>query len=136
MLTSLGQRIPGDLRPRLVIVALLTLQHDVALLRASNSVSRSHNSFRRLTKAEESSAALTRGTTIMNTTSLRGWWLHGVVLAIVIFSEYIGILRLPIGIGTVIFLPILYAFALGHRTQPSYLETNRSAYSSERCETG
>ncbi|MDQ1183622.1 DUF3100 domain-containing protein [Agrobacterium larrymoorei] len=58
----------------------------------------------------------------MNTTSLKGWWLHGVVLAIVIVSEYIGILRLPIGIGTVVFLPILYAFALGIALNPNILK--------------
>ena len=52
------------------------------------------------------------------TTSVGGWWLHGVVLAIVIVAEFIGIRRLSIGIGTVIFLPILYAFALGIALNP------------------
>lgn len=46
-------------------------------------------------------------------------YLHIFVLAIVIASELIGIQRLPIGIGTVIFLPILYAFALGIAFNPA-----------------
>lgn len=54
----------------------------------------------------------------MNKASAGGWWLHGVVLAIVILAEVIGIRRLPIGIGTVIFLPILYAFAFGIALNP------------------
>ena len=37
-------------------------------------------------------------------------YLHILVLAIVIVSELIGIQRLPIGIGTVIFLPIVLAY--------------------------
>lgn len=48
-----------------------------------------------------------------------GLYLHILVLAIVIVSELIGIQRLSIGLGTVIFLPILYAFALGIMLNPA-----------------
>jgi len=44
--------------------------------------------------------------------------LHATVLALVIASEAIGIRRLQLGFGTVIFLPILYAFALGVAFNP------------------
>lgn len=51
-----------------------------------------------------------------------GWWLHCVVIGIVIIAELIGIQRLPIGIGTVVFLPILYAFAMGIILNPHILK--------------
>jgi hypothetical protein len=54
-----------------------------------------------------------------------GIFLHTVVLAIVAVSEMIGLRRLPIGIGTVIFLPILYAFALGIALNPNILAPAR-----------
>lgn len=54
----------------------------------------------------------------MNRASANGWWLHLVALAIVIVAEIIGVRRLPIGIGTVVFLPILYAFAMGIALNP------------------
>lgn len=49
---------------------------------------------------------------------------HGMVLAIVIISELIGIIRIPIGIATVIALPILYAFALGLIFNPNILKAS------------
>lgn len=48
--------------------------------------------------------------------------LHLVVLAIVLASEAIGLIRIPIGIGAVILLPILYAFALGIVLNPNILK--------------
>ena len=50
------------------------------------------------------------------------WALHGSVLAIVIVAEAIGTIRLPIGIATVILLPMLYAFALGIIVNPNILK--------------
>ena len=55
-------------------------------------------------------------------TSAGSWWLHGIVLAIVIIAEIIGIRKVPIGIGTVVFLPILYAFAIGIALNPHILK--------------
>jgi Protein of unknown function (DUF3100). len=48
--------------------------------------------------------------------------LHLAVLAIVVVSELIGLIRVPIGIGAVILLPILYAFALGIIFNPNVLK--------------
>lgn len=48
--------------------------------------------------------------------------LHLVVLAIVFVSEAIGLIRVPIAIGSVILLPILYAFALGIIFNPNVLK--------------
>lgn len=53
-----------------------------------------------------------------------GLWLHIAVLAIAIVSELIGIQRLQIGIGTVIFLPMLYAFALGILINPNIFKAS------------
>src|SRR5690606_18205371 len=48
--------------------------------------------------------------------------LHLAVLAIVVVSELIGLIRVPIGIAAVILLPILYAFALGIIFNPNVLK--------------
>lgn len=45
--------------------------------------------------------------------------LHLVVLPIVAISSLIGIIKLPIGIATIILLPILYAFAMGVALNPA-----------------
>ena len=45
--------------------------------------------------------------------------LHLTVLAIVIIADLIGVIRVPIGIATIILLPILYAFAIGIALNPS-----------------
>ncbi|MBB2974024.1 DUF3100 domain-containing protein [Mesorhizobium sp. RMAD-H1] len=52
----------------------------------------------------------------------QGWWLHAIVLALVIIAELIGIRKISIGIGTVVFLPILYAFAMGIALNPHILK--------------
>lgn len=62
----------------------------------------------------------------MEKVTAKGWWLHGIVLAIVVVAEIIGVRRLPIGIGTVIFLPILYAFAMGIAINPHILKRTAS----------
>lgn len=51
--------------------------------------------------------------------------LHLVVLGIVAVAESIGVLRIPIGIATVILLPILYAFAFGILLNPVILKATR-----------
>ncbi|WP_128254815.1 DUF3100 domain-containing protein [Falsirhodobacter deserti] len=45
--------------------------------------------------------------------------LHGLVLAIVIIAEIIGIIRIPIGIAAIVLLPMLYAFAAGIVLNPN-----------------
>lgn len=51
--------------------------------------------------------------------------LHLVVLAIVVVADLIGVIRIPIGIATVILLPILYAFAIGVALNPALLSAMR-----------
>lgn len=51
--------------------------------------------------------------------------LHAVALLIVIIADAIGVVRIPIGIATVILLPILYAFALGIALNPALLKPMR-----------
>lgn len=55
-----------------------------------------------------------------------GFWLHGIVLAIVIIAETIRVQRIPIGIGTVVLLPILYAFIMGVVLNPSIIKKTSS----------
>lgn len=45
--------------------------------------------------------------------------LHLTVLVIVIIADLIGVIRVPIGIATIILLPILYAFAIGIALNPT-----------------
>ncbi|MBO0662533.1 DUF3100 domain-containing protein [Jiella sp. MQZ9-1] len=45
--------------------------------------------------------------------------LHALVVVIVMIAEAIGILKIPIGFGAVILLPILYAFAMGIAINPA-----------------
>lgn len=60
-----------------------------------------------------------KGTSVF---SMRHLWLHAFVLAIIIISEAIGVQRINIGIGAVILLPMLYAFALGILLNPAILK--------------
>ncbi|GHC71953.1 DUF3100 domain-containing protein [Limoniibacter endophyticus] len=54
------------------------------------------------------------------------WWLNAIVIAIVVVAELIGLRRLAIGIGTVVFLPILYAFAIGIALNPHIFKKTAS----------
>lgn len=54
--------------------------------------------------------------------SMQHLWLHAFVLTIIIISEAIGFQRINIGIGAVILLPMLYAFALGVALNPAILK--------------
>lgn len=51
--------------------------------------------------------------------------LHLIVLGIVLVSEVIGVRLIPIGIATVILLPILYAFAIGILLNPNSLKLTK-----------
>lgn len=53
--------------------------------------------------------------------------LHLIVLAIVVAADLIGIVKIPIGIATVILLPILYAFAMGVALNPALCKPMRKA---------
>lgn len=100
-----------------VSMALLKQERIVASARTTNQNRRDHNPLPPASIKNNNGGADERNKS-MNKASTGGWWLHVVVLAIVIVAEVIGIRRLPIGIGTVVFLPILYAFALGIALNP------------------
>ncbi len=56
---------------------------------------------------------------------LRDWRLHATVLAITIVSELIGVIAIPIGIGSVLLLPLLYAFVFGMILNPNVVAKAR-----------
>lgn len=58
----------------------------------------------------------------------RVWALHLAVLLIVIVSETIGVLSLPIGIAKVILLPMLYAFAIGILLNPNIMHATAKVF--------
>lgn len=48
--------------------------------------------------------------------------LHLLVLGLVAISEFIGIIRIPVGIGTIVLLPMLYAMIFGVLLTPKFLK--------------
>lgn len=48
-----------------------------------------------------------------NTSILKDWRLHVTIFVISIISEFIGIKKIPLGPGSIMFLPLLYSMALG-----------------------
>ena len=66
-----------------------------------------------------------------NVFAMRHIWLHAFVLLIIMISEAIGVQRLSIGIGAVIFLPMLYAFALGIILNPDILKVTGKVLKSD-----
>lgn len=48
--------------------------------------------------------------------------LHLLVLGLVVLSELIGIIKVPVGIGTIVFLPMLYAMIFGVLLTPKFLK--------------
>lgn len=47
--------------------------------------------------------------------------LHLLVLLLVVISEFIGVINIPIGIGTIVLLPMLFAMILGVLITPKFL---------------
>ncbi len=66
-----------------------------------------------------------------NVFAMRHIWLHVFVLAIICISELVGIQKISIGIGAVIFLPMLYAFTLGVILNPSILKATGKVLKSD-----
>ena len=52
-------------------------------------------------------------------------FLHAIVVGIVVIADLIGIVKIPIGIATIILLPILYAFAMGVAINPALFKPSR-----------
>ncbi len=53
---------------------------------------------------------------------MKNWKVHGIVLALVIAAELIGILQFKVGVGTVVLLPMLYALIMGIFLSPKFLK--------------
>ncbi|RMC37976.1 DUF3100 domain-containing protein [Paracoccus alkanivorans] len=52
---------------------------------------------------------------------LLDWRLHASVLVITIIAEAIGVIAVPIGIGSILLLPLLYAFVMGLAINPNVM---------------
>lgn len=52
---------------------------------------------------------------------MKNWKVHGIVLALIIVSELIGLIKFSVGPGTVVLLPMLYALLLGILLTPKFL---------------
>lgn len=44
---------------------------------------------------------------------IKDWRLHAIVLAIVLLTEFIGQISIPLGVGAILLLPMLYALVIG-----------------------
>ena len=53
---------------------------------------------------------------------MTNWKVHGLVLAIVVVAEWIGAAKFQIGMGTIVFLPMLYALVFGLAMAPKFLK--------------
>ncbi|MCQ4923430.1 DUF3100 domain-containing protein [Tissierella carlieri] len=51
--------------------------------------------------------------------------LHLLVLGLVVISEFIGVINIPVGIGTIVLLPMLYAMIFGVLLTPKFLNVAR-----------
>lgn len=52
---------------------------------------------------------------------MKNYKLHLLVLAIVIVSELIGVINIPLGVGRIVLLPMLYAMVIGVLITPKFL---------------
>ena len=57
---------------------------------------------------------------------LLDWRLHLSVLVITVIAELIGVIAVPIGIGSILLLPLLYAFVLGLLINPNVIPGARA----------
>ncbi|MBK1697370.1 DUF3100 domain-containing protein [Rhodovibrio salinarum] len=59
------------------------------------------------------------------------WRLHVLVLAFTIAAELVGIVKIPIGIGAILLLPLLYSFVLGLLANPNITALGRKFIGSD-----
>ena len=57
---------------------------------------------------------------------LTDWRLHGSVLVITVIAELVGVIAVPIGIGSILLLPLLYAFVMGLLINPNVISGARA----------
>ena len=75
-------------------------------------------------------------TTILSSTMTKhlfDWKLHLLVIITSLFAEWIGIIKIPIGIGTLVLLPLLYAFIFTLLLNPNVIPSMKAVISRDRA---
>ncbi|WP_350557987.1 DUF3100 domain-containing protein [Psychrobacter sp. CAL346-MNA-CIBAN-0220] len=67
------------------------------------------------------------------TKHLFDWKLHLLVIVVSLIAEWIGIIKIPIGIGTLILLPLLYAFIFAILLNPNVIPSMKAVISKDRA---
>ena len=64
---------------------------------------------------------------------LLDWKLHLLVILVSLLAEWIGIIKIPIGIGTLVLLPLLYAFIFALLLNPNVISSMKSVITKDRA---
>jgi len=67
------------------------------------------------------------------TKHLLDWKLHVLVITVSLLAEWIGIIKIPIGIGTLVLLPLLYAFIFAILLNPNVIPSMKAVISKKRA---
>ena len=67
------------------------------------------------------------------TKHLFDWKLHLLVIIASLLAEWIGIIKIPIGIGTLVLLPLLYAFIFTILLNPNVIPSMKAVISRDRA---
>lgn len=75
-------------------------------------------------------------TTVLSSTMTKhlfDWKLHLLVIITSLLAEWIGIIKIPIGIGTLVLLPLLYAFIFTILLNPNVIPSMKAVISKDRA---
>ncbi|MBP2280610.1 MFS family permease [Psychrobacter sp. PL19] len=75
-------------------------------------------------------------TTVLSSTMTKhlfDWKLHLLVIIASLLAEWIGIIKIPIGIGTLVLLPLLYAFIFTILLNPNVIPSMKAVISKDRA---
>ncbi len=64
---------------------------------------------------------------------LKNWRLHLLVVVVSVLAELIGIIKIPLGIGSIILLPLFYAFIIGLLLNPNVIKKASTLISREQA---
>lgn len=67
------------------------------------------------------------------TKHLLDWKLHLLVIAVSLLAEWIGIIKIPIGIGILVLLPLLYAFIFAILLNPNVVPSMKAVITKQRA---
>ncbi|UUM30639.1 DUF3100 domain-containing protein [Vibrio japonicus] len=65
---------------------------------------------------------------------LGNWRLHLLVIAIAVFAELVGVIKVPLGSSSVVLLPLFYAFIIGLVFNPNVVSAAKLILSSKQAE--